>query len=174
MTVWSRISTPLFSASISAFFSGRTLKPMMIAPDADASRTSLMFTAPTPEWRRETFTFSLERLKRLREHLGGADDVGLEDQRKILDPPFLDLVEELIEGDLAGGVHRLVPIAQLAEGGDGTRLGLVFDDLERVARLRKVLEARSPRWEWPAAPASTFSPRSFCMERTRPKTAPAK
>src|SRR5437868_6341229 len=40
-----RISTPLCSACVRAFGSGRTLKPRMIAPDASASVTSFSVIA---------------------------------------------------------------------------------------------------------------------------------
>src|SRR5471032_1273870 len=43
---------------LSALRSGRTLNAMMIAFEADASRTSDSFTAPTPEWMIRIFTFA--------------------------------------------------------------------------------------------------------------------
>ena len=62
MTECWRISTPSRSASSAALRSGRTLKPMMIASDAEASRTSERLMAPTPEWMIRTLTFSSESL----------------------------------------------------------------------------------------------------------------
>ena len=41
-----------------------------------------------------------------------------------------------------GGGHRLLALLLLAEGDDRAGLRLVLDDLERVAGLRQILEAR--------------------------------
>jgi hypothetical protein len=60
MMVCRRISTFSCSASAAALRSGRTLKPMMMAFDADASSTSDSLMAPTPERITRTFTLSLE------------------------------------------------------------------------------------------------------------------
>src|SRR5512137_1154637 len=49
MTECWRISTPSRSASSAALRSGRTLKPMMMASEVDASSTSDRLIAPTPE-----------------------------------------------------------------------------------------------------------------------------
>ena len=50
MIVCRRMSTFSCSASAAALRSGRTLNPMMIAFEADASSTSDSVMAPTPEW----------------------------------------------------------------------------------------------------------------------------
>ncbi len=60
MMVCRRISTFSCSATASALRSGRTLKPIMIAFEADASSTSDSLIAPTPEWITRTLTFSFE------------------------------------------------------------------------------------------------------------------
>src|SRR5438552_12877961 len=141
MIVWRRSSTPLLSASASAFFSGRTLKPTMIAPEADASSTSLMLIAPTPTWRSDLHFLVGKVLQGLGQDLGRAGHVSLDDQRQLLDAAFLDLVEELIERKLLAGGHRLLALPELAERGDRARFRFVRNDLERVARLREILAA---------------------------------
>ncbi len=60
MMVCRRISTFSCSASAAALRSGRTLKPMTMAFDAEASSTSDSLMAPTPEWITRTLTLSLE------------------------------------------------------------------------------------------------------------------
>src|SRR5947209_12629835 len=59
MTVWRRMSTSSFSAKSTALRSGRTLKPTMIAFEAEAKSTSLVEMAPTPERMTFNFTFSV-------------------------------------------------------------------------------------------------------------------
>ena len=60
MIVCRRMSTFSCSASAAALRSGRTLKPMMMAFDADASSTSDSLIAPTPECSTRIFTLSFE------------------------------------------------------------------------------------------------------------------
>ena len=50
MTRYVRRSTLSFSASLRTFASGRTLKPIIIAPDAEANITSDSLMAPTALW----------------------------------------------------------------------------------------------------------------------------
>ena len=57
-----RMSTFSCSASSCALRSGRTLKPMMMAFDADASSTSLSVMAPTLARMTLIFTFSFDSL----------------------------------------------------------------------------------------------------------------
>ena len=54
------MSTSSCSASSCALRSGRTLKPMMIALDAEASSTSVSVIAPTPDRSSFSRTFSFE------------------------------------------------------------------------------------------------------------------
>ena len=65
MTRYRRMSTFSRSAMDFACASGRTLKPMMIALEADASVTSDSLIAPTPPWMTLTTTSSLESFTRL-------------------------------------------------------------------------------------------------------------
>ena len=75
-----------------------------------------MLIAPTPAWRSEILTFSLEGSVRDCERTSiGSRDVGLQDDREVLDPAFLDLAEELLEREPRGGGHRLLAVLQLAE-----------------------------------------------------------
>ena len=60
MMVCRRISTFSCSASAAALRSGRTLKPMMMALEAEASSTSVSLMAPTPERITWTVTLSVE------------------------------------------------------------------------------------------------------------------
>ena len=60
MMEWRRIWTLSCCASSAALRSGRTLKPMMMALEAVASRTSLSVMEPTPEWMTLTRTFSVD------------------------------------------------------------------------------------------------------------------
>ena len=54
------MSIPSRFAASRAFASGRTLKPMMIAPSMPASITSFSVIAPTPLWIVRTRTSALE------------------------------------------------------------------------------------------------------------------
>ena len=58
MTECLRISTRSRSATTAALRSGRTLKPMMMAFEVEASSTSDSLTAPTPVWMMRIFTRS--------------------------------------------------------------------------------------------------------------------
>src|SRR3989338_4191169 len=59
MTLCRRTSTPSCSARVAALGSGRTLKAMMTALEAEASSTSVSLIAPTPAWTILTLTFSV-------------------------------------------------------------------------------------------------------------------
>ena len=100
-----------------------------------------MLIAPTPTWRSDLHFLVGKVLQGLGQDLGRAGHVGLDDQRQLLDAAFLDLVEELIERKLLAGGHRLLALPELAERGDRARFRFVRNDLERVARLREILEA---------------------------------
>ena len=70
------MSTFSCSASSCALRSGRTLKPMMMAFEAEASSTSVSVIAPTPE--RSTFsrTFSFDSfVQQVGQHFDRAADV---------------------------------------------------------------------------------------------------
>ena len=80
-----------------ALRSGRTLKPMMMAFDADASSTSDSLIAPTPEWMMRILTFSsLSFVERVGEHFGRALHVGLDDDRQLLHAAFGNLLPAAI------------------------------------------------------------------------------
>jgi hypothetical protein len=90
------------SATSAALRSGRTLKPMMIALDAEASSTSDSLMAPTPLWMIRIFTFSSRQLgQRVAEHFGRALHVGLDDDRQLLHAAFGDLLLERLEREPA-------------------------------------------------------------------------
>src|SRR3989304_3229815 len=59
MTLCRRTSTPSCSARGAALGSGRTLKAMMTALEAEASSTSVSLMPPTPAWTILTLTFSV-------------------------------------------------------------------------------------------------------------------
>ena len=65
MTLYKRTSTPSVSAVSFALASGRILKPITIALDADARMISDSLIAPTPEWIHFTATSSFESFNRL-------------------------------------------------------------------------------------------------------------
>ena len=89
----SRILTPCWLAICSTLVSGLVLKPTMMALPAAAVSTSDSVMTPTPESR--IFTPTLrggELLQRLRDRLGGALHVGLDDDVELLGwPPVLAL-----------------------------------------------------------------------------------
>ena len=85
-----------------ALASGRTLKPTMMALEVEASITSLSLMAPTAQWMTRTRTSSLDSFSRDCLHrLGGALDVGLDDDVQVLHLAGLDLAEQILQGDLA-------------------------------------------------------------------------
>ena len=87
------MSTFSRSATSPALRSGRTLKPMTIAFDADASSTSDSLIAPTPLWMMRTLTFSsLSFVSVSAEHFGRALHVGLDDDRQLLHAAFGNLL----------------------------------------------------------------------------------
>ena len=175
MTVWRRMSTSSFSASSTAFRSGPTLKPMMIAFEAEASSTSLVGWRRRRRGGRCTFTFVVTSLPSAsREHLDRALHVGLEDDRQLLDLALLDLAEELLErhpsrssAPARGGALLL------AELGDAARLRLVLHHLEGVAGARRSSwkPVTSTGVDGPAS-CDRARRRSSLIERTRPQVAP--
>jgi hypothetical protein len=75
------------------------------------------------------------------ESTDGPRHVGLQNDRKVLDLAFLDLVEELFEREARGGGHGLLPVLLLTEAHDRAGARLVLDHLEGIAGLRQLLEA---------------------------------
>ena len=160
MTEWRRMSTFSRSATSAALRSGRTLKPMMIAFDAEASSTSDSLIAPTPLWMIRILTFSsVSFVSVSAEHLGRTLHVGLDDDRQLLHVAFGDLLLQRLERQArALAAERLFLRLRLTEQRDLTRFGGVGQRLEGVARLRQAAEAehfdrrrRRRRLDLPAA-----------------------
>ena len=101
-----------------------------------------MLIAPTPECRTETFTWSVEILPSAGEDLRRSGDVGLQDEREVLDVALLHPVEERFERDPRGLNHRLLALLLRAERDD-------------LARLRISL---STTWRGRPAPGAPRSP----------------
>jgi hypothetical protein len=82
----------------SAFRSGRTLKAMMMAFDAEPSSTSDSLTGADAGVDDRIFTFSSVELgERVGQHLGRALHVGLDDDRQFLHAAFGDLRLQRLE-----------------------------------------------------------------------------
>src|ERR1039457_3708706 len=82
-----------------------------------------------------------ELAERLDENLLGAVHVGFHDEGEILHLAFLHPVEERVERHARGLRERFLALLERAELRDLARLAFVLDDLERIARVRDVLEA---------------------------------
>src|SRR6202162_5059364 len=174
MIVWRRISTPFFSASTSALRSGRTLKPMMMAPDADARSTSLVLIAPTPAWRSEILTFSLER-------------PWIACERTSTDPATSAFT---IRGSSLIRPSWILLKSWSSEILEEAAITLSRSFCWRKETIERAFVSSSTTWNVSPArgrsskpvtstgvaapPTATFAPRSSCMERTRPKPDPAK
>ena len=137
------MSTFSRSATSPALRSGRTLKPMMIAFDADASSTSDSLIAPTPLWMIRIFDLVVAELRqRVGQHFGRALHVGLDDDRQLLHAAFGDLLLQRLERQAAAlAAERLVLRLRLPEHRNLPRLGRIGQRLERVARLRQAAQA---------------------------------
>ena len=137
-----RISTPSCSASSAALRSGRTLKPMMMAFDAEASSTSLSVMAPTPEWMTLMRTFSVDIF--CSESASTCDrtlHVALEDERQFLDAGLLDLLGQAFERDARALRQLRLALLHLAVLRDALGLVAIGNDQEGIARIGNAFEA---------------------------------
>ena len=137
------MSTPSRSASAFASAFGRTLKPTTIALDAAASMMSDATMPPTPEWMTRTDDLVVLDLGDLVDgRLDRALDVGLDDERQLLDAALLHLREEVLEADRRRALRQLLRAHAL-----GALLGglaghaLVLDDPRQLAGRRRPVEA---------------------------------
>ena len=137
-----RISTFSRAATSAERRSGRTLKPMMTAFEADASSTSDSVMAPTPEWSTRTRTFSVDMWAEIfGDNLDRALHVALDDDVEVLDAGLLDLLGEAFERD-AGGLGELrFALLHLAVLRDALGLVAVGHDQEGIARVGHAFEA---------------------------------
>ena len=127
----------------SALRSGRTLKPMMIAFDADASSTSDSLIAPTPAVNDADLDLLVGQLgQRVGQHFGRALHVGLDDDRQLLHAAFGNLRLQRLERQAAALARRarLSFACSWRNVRDLPRLGRVGQRLERVAGLRQAAE----------------------------------
>ena len=147
------MSTPSLSASSWAFFSGFTLKPMTMASDAEARRTSFTEIAPTPECRIVTLTFSVESLPSVwtRTSSEPCTSAFRMSARSFASPSFIRLKSESsdMREDFASDSSRSFCERNWRPGGP---CDFVLDDLERVAGVRDVLEAHDLDGRRRAAP----------------------
>src|SRR6478736_2643349 len=121
MTECWRMSTFSRSATSAALRSGRTLKPMTMAPDAAVDDPQL-----------DAIVAQLGQ--RVGEHLRGALHVGLDDDRQFLHAAFGNLLLQRLQRQASAlGAERLVLRLHLAILRDLARLGGVLERLERVA-----------------------------------------
>ena len=103
MIVCRRISTFSCSASACALRSGRTLKPMMMAFDAEASSTSVSVMAPTPECSTRILTLSFESFCSVSVSTSAEPPTSaLRMMLQFLDLACLQLLVQLFERDAAG------------------------------------------------------------------------
>ena len=137
------MSTFSRSATSAALRSGRTLKPMMIAFDADAEQhVRFVDRADAAVDDPDLDLLVGELRQRVGEHLGRALHVGLDDDRQLLHAAFGDLRLQRFEREPAPrAAERLLLRLRLAEVRDLPRLGGVGQRLERVAGLRQAAEA---------------------------------
>ncbi len=168
-----RISTFSCSASSCALRSGRTLKPMMMAFDADASSTSLSVMAPTPECSTLMRTFSFESLAS--ESASTSTEPCTSPLRMMLQflhACGLDLLGQAFERD----AWNSWPAALRAPSARGTRKcrALCRDrpPLRTGRRLAAGLPGRAFRPASMAELLPAAPPRSSNMARTLPKTLP--
>src|SRR5579883_3310036 len=122
-----RMSTFSCCARSCALRSGRTPKAMMMAPDAEASKTSFSVTAPTPALMVLSFTWSVESFGSISCNTSAEPCTSAYDDREFLDLTGLQLLVQLIERDAAtrAGAKRRVALLGLAEFHDVARLGFV-------------------------------------------------
>ena len=157
MTRYVRISTPSRSASERASAFGRTLKPTIIALDADASITSPSVISPAPLWMTLTRTSGCSDLLELADgRLDRADHVALEHEVEILRLALLEPVEDVLEAHPPPRLPRLSvrrsrsPRVCAEWGG-----ALVLDDA-RARVAAGVGRSRGSRPARPAAPRGSF------------------
>ena len=128
------MSTPSRLASSVALPSARTLKPMMIALDAEARLTLVSVTPPTPRsmTRSSDLVVDLDTEQRLFEGLDGSRVVTLEDQVQLRS--LLQSCIEIVEADALATLRgKRVALACIATVGDLTGDTVLVDDEEVVA-----------------------------------------
>ena len=149
------MSTFSRSATSAALRSGRTLKPMMIAFDADASSTSDSLMAPTPLWMMRTLTFSSVSFVSVSASTSAEPCTSalMMIGSSFMPPSAICCLQRLEREPRALAAERLFLGLRLAEERDLPRLGRVGERLERVARLRQAAEAEHfDRRRRPGAP----------------------
>ena len=157
-----------------ALRSGRTLKPMMIAFDAEASSTSDSLIAPTPEWITRILTLSLDSFCSVSASTSAEPPTSaLMMIGSSLTSPSLHLLVQLIRACRRlhlrhGGFARL----RLAVDDDLLGLGGVGHHLEVVAGFGQRFETEHFDRRRRLGFLRTCSPRSSSIARTLPKTAP--
>ena len=162
------------SAISSAFRSGRTLKPMMIAFDAEASSTSDSLIAPTPAWMMRILTFSsVSLVQRVGQHFGRALHVGLDDDRQFFHAAFGDLRLQRLEREAARPWRRA----------RGSWPALRGTPRSAAPWRRRPPGRRRPAAADPSSPSTSTGvdgpavlvgrPRSSISARTRPTIGPA-
>ena len=138
------MSTSSCSASSCALRSGRTLKPMMMAFDAEASSTSVSVMAPTPDRSSLKRTLSFESLRQqIAEHFHRALHVALEDDVQFLGAGGLDLLRQAFERNARTLGQRGFAGFLLAVFGDAAGLVAIGDDDELIASLRQPFHAEN-------------------------------
>ena len=94
------MSTFSCSANSCALRSGRTLNPMMMAFEAEASSTSDSVMAPTPERRTFNRTLSFDKLgQQIGQHFHRSANVGFEDDVQFLGAGGLQLFRQTFQRD---------------------------------------------------------------------------
>ena len=141
---WRRIWTLSCWASSAALRSGRTLKPMMMALEAVARRTSLSVMEPTPRVDDlDAHLLGGHEDQRVGQHFDRAGDVALDDEGQILDAGGANLLGQAFKGD-AGALGELgVALLHLAVLGDALGLVAIGDDQEGVAGVGHGFEAEN-------------------------------
>ena len=159
------MSTCSRSATSAALRSGRTLNPMTMAFDAEASSTSDSLMAPTPERMMLILTLSSESFVSVSASTSAEPCTSaFTIIGSSLTPPSAICSFRRLEGEAAAlGAERLLLGPRLAEGGNLPRLRRVGHGLERVARLR---QAREPEHlDWSGGPGGFHGSSAVVDER---------
>ena len=170
------MSTPSRSAARSASSSGRTLKPMMIASEAEASITSDSLMPPVCEWMmliatRSCGTFAISSWSASSEPATSALRTMLS---SLISPSWARAktssrltLRRLAAGQRLGLEPVRALLGELAGAGGRSR------PPARTRRRRRRRRSRAPRPASPGRPPRRGSPVKSCIARTRPHWGPA-
>ena len=143
MMEYRRIWMPSFSASFRAVPLGRTWKPMMMASEADASRTSLSEIWPSLVDDVDLHLLGGELEQAVGQGFGRTVHVALDDEVELLEFTHRDPAAEFLEGDLLLRPDALFTLQLLALLGNGPGFPLAFKDVEFVTSIRGAVQSEN-------------------------------